>query len=73
MRYDFEKRDVASWVLNGIFVFVWLFVWKPISILFSLIRTLTADVAKSVYGKTVALLGTVVFAMLLTYFSGLFK
>lgn len=73
MRYDFEKRDVAGWILNGIFVFVWLFVWKPISILFSFLHKLIVDVAKSVYGKIVAILGATIFALLLTYFSGFLK
>ena len=73
MRYDFEKRDVASWILNGVFVFVWLFVWKPINVLFSFLHKLTVDVAKSVYGKIVAILGATIFALLVTYFSGLLK
>ena len=73
MRYDFEKRDVASWILSGIFVFLWLFVWKPISIVFSFLHKLTVDVAKSVYGKIVAILGATILALLFTYFSGLFN
>ena len=73
MRYDVEKRDVVSWILNGIFVFLWLFLWKPISIVFSFLHRLTVDVAKSVYGKIVAILGATVFALLVTYFSGLFN
>lgn len=73
MRYDFEKRDAVSWILNGIFVFLWLFVWKPISILLSFLHKLTVDVAKSVYGKIVAILGATILSLLLIYFSGLFN
>ena len=73
MRYDFEKRDAVSWILNGVFVILWLLIWKPISILFSFLHKLTVDVAKSVYGKIVAILGATIFVILITYFSGLFN